>query len=110
MIAVSKTNTGLVRTANEDALLTDGPELFAIADGMGGYAGGEIASVETIKVLKEEKKNFAGLTGEALCTALKLLPKLTAICAAWYAKCLITKAWAQLWLPCIWLKIKKPML
>ena len=56
MIAVSKTNTGLVRTANEDALLTDGPELFAIADGMGGYAGGEIASVETIKVLKEEKK------------------------------------------------------
>ena len=55
MIAVSKTNTGLVRTANEDALLTDGPELFAIADGMGGYAGGEIASVETIKVLKEEK-------------------------------------------------------
>ena len=71
MIAVSKTNTGLVRTANEDALLTDGPELFAIADGMGGYAGGEIASVETIKVLKEEKKNFAGLTGEALCTALK---------------------------------------
>ena len=36
MIAVSKTNTGLVRTANEDALLTDGPELFAIADGMGG--------------------------------------------------------------------------
>ena len=53
MIAVSKTNTGLVRTANEDALLTDGPELFAIADGMGGYAGGEIASVETIKVLKE---------------------------------------------------------
>lgn len=58
MIAVSKTNTGLVRTANEDALLTDGPELFAIADGMGGYAGGEIASVETIKVLKEEKKEF----------------------------------------------------
>ena len=30
MIAVSKTNTGLVRTANEDALLTDGPELFAM--------------------------------------------------------------------------------
>ena len=56
MIAVSKTNTGLVRTANEDALLTDGPELFAIADGMGGYAGGEIASVETIKVLKKKKE------------------------------------------------------
>lgn len=71
MIAVSKTNTGLVRTSNEDAVLTDKPDLFAIADGMGGYAGGEIASVETIKVLKEEKQHFSGLTGEALCAALK---------------------------------------
>ena len=64
MIAVSKTNTGLVRTANEDALLTDGPELFAIADGMGGYAGGEIASVETMK-----KRILPGLP-EKLCVRL----------------------------------------
>lgn len=71
MIAVSKTNTGLVRTTNEDAVLTDMPDLFAIADGMGGYAAGEIASVETIKVLQEEKLHFAGLTGEELCNALK---------------------------------------
>ena len=70
MIAVSKTNTGLVRTANEDALLTDGPELFAIADGMGGYAGGEIASVETIKVLKEEKKEILPGLPEKLCVRL----------------------------------------
>ena len=111
MIAVSKTNTGLVRTANEDALLTDGPELFAIADGMGGYAGGEIASVETIKVLKEEKKNFAGLTGEALCTALKeAASKANSHLRSLVCKCLITKAWAQLWLRCIWQKTKRPML
>lgn len=71
MKAVSRTNTGLVRNSNEDAVLTDMPDLFAIADGMGGYAAGEIASVETIKVLQEEKKNFAGLTGEALCRALQ---------------------------------------
>lgn len=71
MKSVSKTNIGLVRTGNEDAVLTDAPDLFAIADGMGGYAAGEIASIETIKVLQEEKKNFAGLTGEALCEALK---------------------------------------
>ncbi len=71
MKSVSKTNIGLVRTGNEDAVLTDAPDLFAIADGMGGYAAGEVASIETIKVLREEKKNFAGLTGEALCLALK---------------------------------------
>lgn len=71
MKAVSRTNTGLVRNSNEDAVLTDMPDLFAIADGMGGYAAGEIASVETIKVLQEEKKNFAGLTGAALCRALQ---------------------------------------
>lgn len=71
MKAVSRTNTGLVRNSNEDAVLTDMPDLFAIADGMGGYAAGEIASVETIKVLQEEKKNFAGLTGDALCRALQ---------------------------------------
>ena len=58
MKAVSKTNTGLVRQGNEDAVLTDAPDLYAIADGMGGYVGGEIASAETIKVLQEEKKNF----------------------------------------------------
>ena len=117
MIAVSKTNTGLVRTANEDALLTDGPELFAIADGMGGYAGGEIASVETIKVLKEEKKNFAGLTGEALCTALKE----AASKANSHLRSLVCKmpdyegmgttlVAVYLALPCIWQKIKKLML
>lgn len=71
MKAVSRTNTGLVRNSNEDAVLTDMPDLFAIADGMGGYAAGEIASIETIKVLQEEKKNFAGLTGDALCRALQ---------------------------------------
>lgn len=71
MIAVSKTNTGLVRTKNEDAVLMDPPDLFAIADGMGGYAAGEIASVETIRVLQQEKSAFGGLTGDGLCSALK---------------------------------------
>ena len=66
MKAVSKTNTGLVRQGNEDAVLTDAPDLYAIADGMGGYVGGEIASAETIKVLQEEKKNFAGLKDAAV--------------------------------------------
>ena len=59
MKAVSKTNTGLVRQGNEDAVLTDAPDLYAIADGMGGYVGGEIASAETIKVLQRAERRCA---------------------------------------------------
>ena len=45
-----RSDRGLVRTNNEDSVYA-GPRLLALADGMGGYAAGEVASKIVIDVL-----------------------------------------------------------
>ena len=50
--ATAQTDTGLRRKRNEDSLLVlESDQVFVVADGMGGYRGGELASQLAVKTI-----------------------------------------------------------
>jgi len=60
----SATDTGLVRSVNQD-LAVETSNLFAVADGMGGHAGGEVAArlaVDALAVAFRRQPTGAGLS------------------------------------------------
>ena len=64
----SRTDIGCLRDHNEDSLVV-APPLFAVADGMGGHAAGEIASEIAVNVLAERAPEHPD--GEALARAVE---------------------------------------
>src|SRR5712691_2779244 len=56
--AAAATDIGRVREGNEDSYLTEGP-LFAVADGMGGHRGGEVASQLAVTTIAESFRKGA---------------------------------------------------
>lgn len=58
----SATDVGRVRTSNQDLSLEEG-NLFAVADGMGGHVGGEVAARTAIDALRSAFLRDASVTG-----------------------------------------------
>ena len=73
MSVVVRTHTGKVRENNEDSLLLLHPKLFAIADGMGGYNAGEVASVLSLYSLRDASPELEDTAPEQLVPTLRRL-------------------------------------
>lgn len=62
MLVNAKSDIGLVRQTNEDNYVCIDPNLYIVADGMGGHVAGEVASnlvVEAVKNFIQERENKA---------------------------------------------------
>lgn len=59
LVSAQRTHRGLVREANEDSVHV-GPNVLALADGMGGHAAGEVASALMIAALAQLEQADGG--------------------------------------------------
>jgi len=61
----ARTDTGIVRSGNEDnyRMIAD-RGVFIVADGMGGHAAGEVASEMAVQIIARELGSLRGLTDE----------------------------------------------
>lgn len=53
MLVFAKSDIGLVRQTNEDSYACIPPNLFLVADGMGGHVAGEVASRMAVKAVSD---------------------------------------------------------
>jgi PPM family protein phosphatase len=88
IVGAMRTNTGLVRTLNEDSVVWVTPpeheaaagrgSLALVADGMGGHAAGEVASAMAVRTVHEEIKREKELLDDYVSRATganKVTPK-----------------------------------
>ena len=66
ILSAGKTDTGKKRTNNEDSYLADQAlGLYAVADGIGGHSGGEVASRMAVEIVRNELREHPA-TGQEL--------------------------------------------